>query len=190
MADGARAGSLMGASATKHTPSANRSLTCLATYRLSLVLPTPPGPVSVRRRTSGCSSFCLTPFTSRSLPMKGVSGEGRPAGRATRAVALPVGLRADVSKRIRSDRESPKASARLCMVYLWGRRCSPRSRRLIVSTLRPERSAKSSCVRPAAFRCCRRRSPKIRCSPAFTIRSPSRLCSGTLTNTRPCRCAP
>ena len=189
MADETRPGSPMGASATKHTPSANWSQTCPATSRPNRVLPAPPGPVSVRTRTSGSINRCLTASTSRSLPMKGVSGDGRSEGQATRA-AEPAGGRADVSKRLRSDRESPKASARLCTVYLWGRRCSPRSRRLMVSTLSPERSAKSSCVSPTAFRCRRRRSPKARCSPEFNTRSPSRACSGTLANTGSCRCAP
>ncbi len=81
-------------------------------------------------------------------------------------------MRAANSKRMRSGCESPSASARLCIVYLWGLRCPLRSRRLMVSTLSPARSAKSSCVRPAAFRCWRSRSPKTRCSPASSIRSP------------------
>ena len=41
------------------------------------VLPTPPGPVSVTRRTSGRRSRSRTAATSRSRPTSGVSGRGR-----------------------------------------------------------------------------------------------------------------
>src|SRR5438045_3244599 len=57
MVGATRAGSLVGARFTKNTPSAKRSLSSAATWRPRRVLPTPPGPVRVTRRTSSrCTS--------------------------------------------------------------------------------------------------------------------------------------
>ena len=44
------------------------------------VLPVPPGPLRVTRRTAGSSSRCRTSCTSRSRPMNDVGCEGRFAG--------------------------------------------------------------------------------------------------------------
>ena len=53
MAGATRAGSASGARSTKATPSAKSAASDLATRSASRVLPTPPGPVRVTRRTSG-----------------------------------------------------------------------------------------------------------------------------------------
>ena len=50
--------SLMGARFTKKTPSAKRSLNSAATCKPKRVLPAPPGPVRVSRRTSSRRSSC------------------------------------------------------------------------------------------------------------------------------------
>ena len=47
-----RLGSAIGARLTKKTPSGNSSIASAASWSASRVLPVPPGPVSVRRRTS------------------------------------------------------------------------------------------------------------------------------------------
>ena len=64
--------------ATNQTPSANASAAAsAAARRASRVLPTPPGPVSVTRRTSGRRSSSPTAAISRSRPTSEVSGTGR-----------------------------------------------------------------------------------------------------------------
>ena len=76
------AGSLIGASSTKKTPSSYAWISSAATCTPSLVLPVPPGPVSVTSRTSSrLSSPCRVP-TSRCRPINGVGWIGKLCGRA------------------------------------------------------------------------------------------------------------
>ena len=65
------------ASGTKYTPCRKASASDEAAARASRVLPTPPVPVSVTRRTNGCRSLTLSRSTSPSLPISGVMGSGR-----------------------------------------------------------------------------------------------------------------
>jgi hypothetical protein len=62
-------------SSTSHTPSSNPSTTSLAAAKASLVLPHPPGPVSVSKRLSSSNHF--TSAISFSLPTKLLSSSGR-----------------------------------------------------------------------------------------------------------------
>ena len=77
MADATRAGSVMGASATKKTPSSNSSKSSAATCKPRRVLPMPPGPVRVSRRTSSSRKRPRTSLSSRSRPTSGVGWAGR-----------------------------------------------------------------------------------------------------------------
>ncbi len=72
-----RSASLMGASGTKQTPSVKSSSRLVPTSSPRRVLPTPPVPVSVTRRTSGCRRRAHTAATSCSRPTSGVSCAGR-----------------------------------------------------------------------------------------------------------------
>src|SRR5579859_5498287 len=67
----------MGASETKHMPSSNAEQTSAAICKARHVLPTPPGPVTVNKRTSGCSRRAQSAPTSCSRPIKGVRGVGK-----------------------------------------------------------------------------------------------------------------
>ncbi len=78
MADATSAGSVTGSRATKNAPSGYSSATSAATWRLSRVLPVPPGPVSVSRRERPRRSRASA--TSRSRPTKVVSCVGRLLG--------------------------------------------------------------------------------------------------------------
>ena len=74
-------GSAIGASATKNTPCGKSSTSSAAACSPSRVLPVPPGPVSVNRRTSSRRSRSTTAATSRSRPISGVGWTGRFVGR-------------------------------------------------------------------------------------------------------------
>ena len=76
-AAGTSAGSRTGASSTRATPSATVSAISVATARASRVLPTPPGPVRVKRRQSSSTSRATAVATSASRPIRDVSGRGR-----------------------------------------------------------------------------------------------------------------
>ena len=77
-------GSLIGASATKNTPSANWSSSSAATWRPRRVLPVPPGPVSVTSRTSSRSEQRLRPSATVALaPDQRRRLDGRLCGRAS-----------------------------------------------------------------------------------------------------------
>ena len=76
MVDRTKAGSLMGAKETKETPSGKSARTSVATCNARRVLPTPPGPVRVSRRTSELRSRAVTAASSCLRPMRGVSGAG------------------------------------------------------------------------------------------------------------------
>ncbi len=67
------AGSGTVARGTKKTPSAKSSTNSAATCSPRRVLPIPPGPVRVRRRTWGRQSRSRTAATSRSRPTRGVA---------------------------------------------------------------------------------------------------------------------
>src|SRR5215207_5430089 len=74
MAEATRPVSLIGARSTKVTPSGKSSATIAAALKASRVLPTPPGPVKVRRGTSSRTNRSRTAASSRSRPISGVRG--------------------------------------------------------------------------------------------------------------------
>ena len=76
-------GSLMGARFTKYTPSEKWSLSSAATCTPRRVLPVPPGPVRVSKRTSSRRSNAATAATSCSRPMSGVGWTGKLLGYAS-----------------------------------------------------------------------------------------------------------
>jgi hypothetical protein len=77
MAGSTRSGSLMAARGTKQTLPAKSGRKSRATASKRRVLPTPPGPVRVSRRTSGRRSKAVSWVSSCSRPSRGVSGSGR-----------------------------------------------------------------------------------------------------------------
>jgi hypothetical protein len=109
-------GSVIDASGTKATPSGKSAAADAATLSASRVLPTPPGPVSVRSGTSSRRSCPRIIATSRSLPMSGGrdsgSREWRPDARES-VMAIP--------------REYVRASGMIAPVHrrrwtpIWGR---------------------------------------------------------------------
>ena len=82
IAEATSAGSGTAASGTKTAPSANSDSSLAAASRASRVLPTPPGPVSVSRRTSGRHKRPVNVVTSRSRPTSAVSGVGNGPSRS------------------------------------------------------------------------------------------------------------
>src|SRR5947207_1104061 len=56
----------------KETPSAKDAFSERTTSKASRVLPTPPGPSRVSKRTSGCLSRSMTTCTACSRPINGV----------------------------------------------------------------------------------------------------------------------
>ncbi len=80
-------GSLMGASDIKKTPLTNTSRSSEATCRPRRVLPVPPGPVKVTRRTSSRRRSCPMVATSVSRPMSGVGCTGRVSRRRSRVLS-------------------------------------------------------------------------------------------------------
>ena len=101
-----RAGSWSPASETNDTPPAKSARTSSATRIASLVLPVPPGPVSVTSLTSRLSSSSRIAARSASRPTSEVRG----VGTAPRLVATP-GPRGATSGSIRLARSS--ASSRV-----------------------------------------------------------------------------
>ncbi len=77
MAAMTRVGSLTRASSTKQTPAAKPARTAWATSSARRVLPTPPVPVSVTRRTAACRSKVQMASCSCSRPISAVIGAGR-----------------------------------------------------------------------------------------------------------------
>ncbi len=73
-------GSRMGARSTKYVPSTKRSLNSAPACSASRVLPVPPGPVSVSRRTVSAISRLLISSSSASRPTKRVGCDGRLLG--------------------------------------------------------------------------------------------------------------
>src|SRR5215469_15752059 len=69
-------GSLRGARETKRTPSAKASRSSMATSSARRVLPTPPVPVRVTKRTSTRLRRAHTAVISCSLPTSGAGGTG------------------------------------------------------------------------------------------------------------------
>src|SRR3954447_9994004 len=76
MAGATRPGSRMVSSSTLRTPSRNTSATTAAAATARRVLPTPPGPVRVTRRTTGSRNRATISARSPSRPISGVSGVG------------------------------------------------------------------------------------------------------------------
>ncbi len=70
-------GSRMRLRSTKRTPSTNNSSAISVAAIANRVLPTPPAPVSVTRRTSGLLRSATSAPSSRSRPMSGVGDRGR-----------------------------------------------------------------------------------------------------------------
>jgi hypothetical protein len=126
-----RSGSLRGARGTKATPSANDSPERPATSKARRVLPTPPGPSRVTRRTSSRRRRRAAATASFSRPTNGVGGAGRVRRESSAVVLRPEERRTAASKEARSSPPRSRASASFCTVYLWGRRLSPRSSRLM-----------------------------------------------------------
>jgi hypothetical protein len=94
MADGTSSASSIGSSGTNHTPSANPSAARAAARAASRVLPTPPAPVRVRRRTSLRPSSPSTCSRSPSRPISGVgSGGSAPSVRVDWRTSAPPGAR-------------------------------------------------------------------------------------------------
>src|SRR6266545_6785206 len=91
------------------------------------VLPTPPGPVSVSRRTSRQHRSLVTAASSRSRPTNEVSGIGRFAGRATgaqSAIASTYPMRRTELRRYSIPWITPTTCERLAQG-----RCPPRADR-------------------------------------------------------------
>jgi hypothetical protein len=85
---------VMGVRSTKTTPSGKSAATSPATAMASRVLPIPPGPVIVSRRTSLPRNRSLTLARSSARPMSGVSGTGRgsmPSGAGVSAMSFGAG---------------------------------------------------------------------------------------------------
>jgi len=150
------------------SPSGRRSCRVAATSRARWVLPTPPGPVKVSRRTSSRRNSVSTAATSCSRPTSAVGGRG---GAALILPWLGVGVGAGVMVGVRdradmrgrgagapaaarsvlSPSASPSAPARRRAVSRKGR-LSPCSRFWMLRTLTLARSASASCVSPASRR--------------------------------------
>ena len=71
------------------TPKLDLSASCTA----SLVLPTPPGPVSVKQPDRRCLQQLGDLTSARSRPIRGVSGAGRLATARTSTATFPPGVR-------------------------------------------------------------------------------------------------
>ena len=106
-------GSRMGVRSTKAIPSAKSAVTIRALSRATRVLPTPAGPVRVRRRTSPRRTMATTAATSCSRPTNGVagSGSGAPGSTSSAASAWKSAGRAAASSAARSVFERLRASA-------------------------------------------------------------------------------
>src|SRR6516162_11819679 len=70
-----------GANSTHQARPPNRACNCAATASASLLLPTPPGPISVTRRLE--SRAAVTPSHSLRRPISAVTGAGMPERRVT-----------------------------------------------------------------------------------------------------------
>ena len=81
-AEATKAGSRIAARGTNAAPSAKSPANSLATRSARLVLPTPPGPVSVTNRTSPWRSSAEMFATSSSRPISGDSAAGSDRGDA------------------------------------------------------------------------------------------------------------
>jgi len=77
-----------GANSTHQARPPNRACNCAATASASLLLPTPPGPISVTRRLEFRAA--VTPSHSLRRPISAVTGAGMPERRVT----VSPGLRA------------------------------------------------------------------------------------------------
>lgn len=153
-----RSGSAIGARSTKRTPAGKSSPRPATTSSASRVLPAPAGPVRVTRRAPPERSIERARSNSAARPTSGVGGTGT---HRSAAFTAPEPCRADVASTSRSASVSRSASASSATVSRRGVRRRPRSSVLTASTLRPERSASSCCVRPAARRWRRSRSANV-----------------------------
>ena len=140
-----RCGSRAAASATNSTPSSKSDSTSTASWSASRVLPTPGGPVSVNRWTSGPSTSSRSSASRSSRPISRVGGAGKVRCRiagadraARRNSACAVGVRS-------STCASRSASARE------GRRSSASSLRSMLGE-HPTRSARAACVKSSPRR--------------------------------------
>ncbi|HEX5701101.1 MAG TPA: hypothetical protein VFX77_10655 [Rubrobacter sp.] len=118
LGDGRRreVGVLKGASGTNATPSAKAPGERPATSSASLLLPTPPGPVSVTRRTSSRRKSPVTDATSVSRPRSGVGGTGIARRGDSETVPRAAGPLADASNSANSTPSRPRASPSTCTV--------------------------------------------------------------------------
>ena len=158
MVDRTSSGSRTGARSMKTTPPGKSGVTRPAASIASRVLPTPPGPVSVIRRTARCV-IRFVRSASWVRPIKAVGAAGRLVSNLSesswRTDATPSWSRSSGRaaarrlSRCSSVSVSPSATMRR---FRTGPRLSGRSRSLMVRALTPERSASSSWLRPAAIR--------------------------------------
>ena len=138
------------------------------------VLPTPPGPTSVSRRTAerAGSSRVRAAARSASRPMSGVGGDGsrtRAMGRLWATAAGGPGALGSAVEPLASSNSSPcsagardSAAASAATVLGYGRRRRSSSSAPMVATLTPARSARTSWVRPARSRSRRSCPPRTR----------------------------
>ena len=140
-------------SETKKVPPGYASRTARAASMARRVFPIPPVPVNVSSRTSGRPSVAVTCSSSRARPSSGVGTTGRGADASPDCGTWP---RATASNARLCSPARPRAAASRCAVSPWTATRRPRSASLTVRALIPARSARPSCVNPAARR--RRRS--------------------------------
>ncbi len=159
-----RAGSRIGVRSTNSTPSAKAGSRSAATWRARRVLPMPPGPVSVRRRTAGASSSWHTAATSRARPISGVSGRGSvPRGRAS-------GVGADSMRGLVALATTAAAGSASMTASRWSRGTSARATRTKVRCAAGDRSSSSAKRRAIAVEGRRSSDSSLRSVPKATPR--------------------
>ena len=124
----------------RHRDSGPRTPAATASARW--VLPVPPAPVSVTRRTSSCARRSQSAATSASRPIRRVGGSGSEASGAGRSGSADTA--ADRRRACRGEqggaiglRSRPRASASMRTVSSRGARCTPRSRSLMAAHAQP-----------------------------------------------------
>ncbi len=176
-ASGTAAGSVTEPSSVHQVPPSNLSVVDAATCSANLVLPTPPEPTRVIRR-SALSSWAIR-STSPCRPTSGVRGAARDGGGKVELAARGLADAARFRRRrwpapLGRRELRPRASAISVTVDRRGARRRPCSKAAMVSALTRARSARASWVRPAATLKRRSRSP-TESATATTSRSHPRI---------------